>query len=80
MSTSTYWITPTLMLGKLPRGIYRAKAVGSPQEALAAVQGGYTAVLPEGAWEAATRVLLDLGLSRHQAEDRIRFARTGATA
>jgi hypothetical protein len=79
MSTS-WWITPTLMLGALPAKIYRAKRVSSPDEALSAVQAGYTAVLPDGAWEAATRVLLDLGLSRHDAEDRIRFARTGATA
>lgn len=75
--TSTWWITPTLLIGRKPAGIYRAKPVASPAEALLAVQDGYTAVLPAGAWEAATRVLIDLGLSRHNAQDRIRFARTG---
>lgn len=75
---STYWITPTLAVGHLPAGIYRAKVVASPEEALTAMREGSTAFLPEGAWEAATRVLLALGLTRHQAEDRIRLAKAEA--
>jgi hypothetical protein len=73
----TFWITPRLFIGKVPAGLQNLRRVSSPEEALRAINDGFTAVLPPGAWVAAQRILLDLGLSQRDALDRIKFARDG---
>jgi hypothetical protein len=75
----TYWVTPTLLLGRIPADISKAARAESPDEALQLIIGGQTAVLPANAWDMAERVLRELGLGEEAITDRIVFARTGST-
>lgn len=58
------WITPQLLLGPMPHGLNHARQVGSPEEALAAIREGFTAVLPRGTEMGLWRILSELGMSR----------------
>src|SRR5882757_8722284 len=58
------WITPQLFIGPMPRGLNHARQVGSPEEALAAIKEGFTAVLPHGTEMGLWRILSELGMSR----------------
>jgi GNAT superfamily N-acetyltransferase len=74
--TKTVMITPMLFVGaEIPPGLQHWKRVSSPQEALSATEAGYTAILPPNAWMAVLTVLQAWGVSRRDAEDRIRFVR-----
>lgn len=73
----TWWITPTLLIGRVPDGIARAVSVDGPQAALEAIEAGKTAVLPVDAWDDAEKVLGRLGMSPEEITDKIAFARTG---
>ncbi len=75
--SSTFFFTPSLMMGDLPRGLSRARRVGGPQEALTAIRQGFVAVLPHEAWTAARDVLTGLGLSQFEVMQRLNLARGG---
>lgn len=63
-ATPAQWITPQLFIGPMPRGLNHARQVGSPEEALAAIKEGFTAVLPHGTEMGLWRILSELGMSR----------------
>ena len=73
----TQWITPTLMLGRVPAGIARAVRTTSPTTAVKAIEAGQTAVLPAGDWEGAKQVMRWIGMDEASIADRIQFASTG---
>lgn len=73
----TYWITPTLLVGKVPVGIVRAERAQDADRAIALIEAGKTAVLPNDAWSVAADVLQRLGMSHEDIHDRISFAKTG---
>jgi hypothetical protein len=75
----THWITPTLMVGRVPDGIARAVRVSSPTQAVAAINEGKTAVLPAGDWDGARQTMRWIGMDAATIEDRILFATTGFT-
>lgn len=64
IAAATQWITPQLLLGPMPHGLNHARQVGSPEEALAAIREGFTAVLPRGTEMGLWRILSELGMSR----------------
>jgi hypothetical protein len=73
----THWITPSLLLGRVPAGMPSATRVSSPTQALAAISAGKIAVLPAGDWDGAKNVLQWLGLPPEMIHDRLTFASTG---
>ena len=75
----TFWITPTLFIGRVPAGIARAERVSSPVQAIAAIEAGKTAVLPAGDWDGARKTMQWLGMDEATIQDRIQFATTGFT-
>lgn len=73
----THWLTPQLMLGRVPAGIARAVRTTSPTTAVKAIEAGQTAVLPAGDWEGAKQVMGWIGMDPQTIADRIEFATTG---
>lgn len=73
----TTWLTPMLLLGRVPAGIGRAVRVSSPTQAIAAIEAGKTAVLPAGDWSGARNVMQWIGMTPAEIEDRVQFATTG---
>jgi GNAT superfamily N-acetyltransferase len=73
----TWWITPQLMVGRTPKGINHARRVASPEEAMAAIADGFTAVLPQGSWVAVRRILQLMGLNQLDIQQRLDLAQSG---
>ena len=70
-----HWLTPTLLLGRPPEASH--VAVETVSEALAVIESGRTALLPEGAWDTAKAVLEGLGLDEDTVADRLHYGQTG---
>ncbi len=67
-------VTPTLFIGEPPPGD-DVREVTTVDEAVAVIEAGLVAVLPEGAWEEAEQVLTRVA-NEKIARLRVRIART----
>lgn len=72
-------ITPSLFLGPPEAASFLTDLypVTTVDGAVAVIEDGRRALLPEDAWDAAAEVLARLGLPPDQVAERLRFAKTG---
>jgi hypothetical protein len=73
---STHIVTPSLMVGDMPRGLSRAIRATSAKQAARIVTSGGVAVLPREDWQQA-QATLDL-LAVQDADSLVRTAKTGS--
>ena len=74
----THYVTPTLFLGEPPE-LSRTARVSTLPEAVAVIEAGGVAVLPEGAWDLAEQVLGTFTSPDHL-RAQMHFAKTGRAA
>lgn len=72
--TRHYPVTPTLFVGPVPDGGIRVETV---KQAVSVIESGGTAVLPEGAWKDAEKVVAKVTSSRRLAHRKVALAKTG---